>query len=99
VLAEGDGERKSQAPVAVIDGVTHPAPVAEKLGLGRWLRNEPPTRYPPGAIEDDGPGTSTGPGQASAFFLFGKKISTGMYHTGHDFDAGIKSFQPLDEWK
>jgi hypothetical protein len=38
VLAEGDGWRtpraKFQAPVAVIGGVTHPAPVAEELGLG-----------------------------------------------------------------
>jgi hypothetical protein len=46
-----------------------------------------------------GRGRLLGRGQASAFFLFGKKISTGMYHTGHDFDTGIKSFQPLDEWK
>jgi hypothetical protein len=86
-----------------IGDVTHPAPVAEELGLESLLRNESMTRHrhPPlyGAIKDDGPGCLLRQGPATAFFSFCVKIGTGMYHTGHDFDTSMKSFQPLDAEK
>jgi hypothetical protein len=40
-----------------------------------------------------------GRGPTTAISLFRAKITSGIYHTGHDFDPGMKSFQPLDGQK